>query len=51
MMSRGATYRKTSDSPLTIPAGALSYLVYAPLLVKNRDEKTGAVTMLEDALR
>jgi len=64
---RGATYRKTSDGPLTIPAGAVvvpgsrpasgefaakhHVSVYAPVIVKYRDEKTDASTMLEDALR
>ena len=64
---RGETYRKTADTPLTIPAGAVvvpgsrpasgdfaakNHLsVYAPVIVKYRDEKTDASTMLEQSLR
>ena len=64
---RGETYRKSPDIPLTIPAGAVvvpgsrpasgdfaakhHVSVYAPVIVKYRDEKTDASTMLEQALR
>jgi 2,3,4,5-tetrahydropyridine-2-carboxylate N-succinyltransferase len=64
---RGKTYRKTPEAPLTIPAGAVvvpgsrpalgdfaakhHVSVYAPVIVKYRDEKTDASTMLEQALR
>ena len=64
---RGETYRKTPDRPLTIPPGAVlvpgsrpapgefagqqKLSLYAPIVVKYRDEKTDASTMLEDALR
>jgi 2,3,4,5-tetrahydropyridine-2-carboxylate N-succinyltransferase len=64
---RSETYRKTPNAPLTIPAGAVvvpgsrpasgefaakhQVSVYAPVIVKYRDEKTDASTMLEDALR
>jgi 2,3,4,5-tetrahydropyridine-2,6-dicarboxylate N-succinyltransferase len=60
-------YRRTPDNPLTIPAGAVlvpgsrpaagnfarsqNLSLYAPIIVKYRDEKTDASTMLEDALR
>lgn len=59
--------RKTSDSPLEIPAGAvvvpgsraitkgrgpdLGLSVYMPVIVKYRDEKTDASVQLEDFLR
>jgi len=64
---RGETYRKSTDAPLTIPQGAVvvpgsrpasgdfaakhHVSVYAPVIVKYRDEKTDASTMLEQALR
>jgi 2,3,4,5-tetrahydropyridine-2-carboxylate N-succinyltransferase len=64
---RGEIYRKTPDAPLTIPAGAVvvpgsrpasgefalkhQVSLYAPVIVKYRDEKTDAATMLEQALR
>lgn len=64
---RGQVYRKTSEQPLTIPPGAVvvpgsrpasgefaakhQVSVYAPVIVKYRDEKTDAATMLEEALR
>lgn len=64
---KGLVYRKTADSPLTIPPGAVlvpgsrpasgefavknGISLYAPVIVKYRDEKTDAATMLEDALR
>jgi 2,3,4,5-tetrahydropyridine-2-carboxylate N-succinyltransferase len=66
-LARGQVYRKTKDSPLTIPAGAVvvpgsrpasgefavanHISLYAPVIVKYRDEKTDAATMLEGALR
>ena len=64
---KGETYRRTADAPLEIPAGAvvvpgsrpaagaraaaLGVSVYAPVIVKYRDEKTTAATALEEALR
>jgi 2,3,4,5-tetrahydropyridine-2-carboxylate N-succinyltransferase len=64
---RGETYRRTPGKPLTIPPGAVlvpgsrpasgdfagrhQLSLYAPIVVKYRDEKTDASTMLEDALR
>jgi 2,3,4,5-tetrahydropyridine-2,6-dicarboxylate N-succinyltransferase len=66
-LARGQVYRKTSDSPLIIPAGAVvvpgsrpasgefaaanHISLYVPVIVKYRDEKTDAATMLEEALR
>jgi 2,3,4,5-tetrahydropyridine-2-carboxylate N-succinyltransferase len=60
-------YRKTSQQPLVIPAGAVvvpgsrpasgefaagnQISLYVPVIVKYRDEKTDASTMLEEALR
>lgn len=60
-------YKKTPDSPLIIPEGAVIVAgnrhidqqfakehrlsVYAPIVIKYRDEKTDAVTALEDSLR
>src|SRR5262245_6346630 len=64
---REQVYRKTPDAPLTIPAGAVvvpgsrpatvrfganqDISLYVPVIVKYRDEKTDASTMLEDVLR
>ena len=64
---RGEIYKKTADTPLEIPAGAVvvpgarqvtnetgknwGLSVYAPVIVKYRDEKTDAATKLEDYLR
>jgi 2,3,4,5-tetrahydropyridine-2-carboxylate N-succinyltransferase len=64
---RGEIYRKTPEKPLTIPSGAVvvpgsrpasgefaanhGIALYAPVIVKYRDEKTDASTMLEEALR
>src|SRR5207247_1124779 len=64
---RGQTYRKSPDAPLVIPSGAVvvpgsrpaagefaarhHVSVYAPVVVKYRDEKTDAATTLEDGLR
>jgi 2,3,4,5-tetrahydropyridine-2-carboxylate N-succinyltransferase len=64
---RGRIYRKSAEAPLTIPSGAVvvpgsrpatgdfaakhHVSLYAPVIVKYRDEKTDASTMLEEALR
>ncbi|HYR88833.1 MAG TPA: 2,3,4,5-tetrahydropyridine-2,6-dicarboxylate N-succinyltransferase [Terriglobia bacterium] len=64
---RGQTYRKTADTPLIIPSGAVvvpgsrpatgefaarhQVSVYAPVIVKYRDDKTDAATTLEEGLR
>jgi 2,3,4,5-tetrahydropyridine-2-carboxylate N-succinyltransferase len=64
---KGQVYRRTADAPLTIPPGAVvvpgsrpasgdfaaknQISLYTPVIVKYRDEKTDAATMLEDALR
>src|SRR5438128_5106416 len=64
---RGQTYRKTADTPLIIPSGAVvvpgsrpatgdfaarhQVSVHPPGIVKYRDEKTDAATTLEDGLR
>jgi 2,3,4,5-tetrahydropyridine-2-carboxylate N-succinyltransferase len=64
---REEVYRRTSDAPLEIPAGAVvvpgaravntdkgrewNLSLYAPVIVKYRDEKTDAATQLEDLLR
>lgn len=64
---REEVYRRTSDVPLEIPAGAVvvpgaravntdkgrewNLSLYAPVIVKYRDEKTDAATQLEDLLR
>ncbi len=64
---RGEIYRRSADSPLEIPAGAVvvpgsraiqtekgcewGLSLYAPVIVKYRDEKTDAATQLEEALR
>jgi 2,3,4,5-tetrahydropyridine-2-carboxylate N-succinyltransferase len=64
---REKVYRKTPDVPLTIPSGAVvvpgarpatgdfasrhNVSLYTPVIVKYRDEKTDASTMLEEALR
>jgi 2,3,4,5-tetrahydropyridine-2-carboxylate N-succinyltransferase len=63
----GKVYRKTTEAPLTIPPGAVvvpgsrpaagefasanGVSLYVPVIVKYRDEKTDAATMLEEALR
>jgi 2,3,4,5-tetrahydropyridine-2,6-dicarboxylate N-succinyltransferase len=60
-------YRKTTDAPLEIPAGAVvvpgtravtkgrgpefGLAIYTPIIVKYRDEKTDAAVRLEDFLR
>lgn len=64
---REQIYRRSDDAPLEIPAGAVvvpgaravqtekgrewGLSVYAPVIVKYRDEKTDAATRLEDLLR
>jgi 2,3,4,5-tetrahydropyridine-2,6-dicarboxylate N-succinyltransferase len=64
---RDQIYRRNADSPLEIPAGAVvvpgsraiqtekgrewGLSLYAPVIVKYRDEKTDAATQLEEALR
>jgi len=64
---REQIYRRTKDGPLEIPAGAVvvpgsrtintdkarewGLSLYAPVIVKYRDEKTDASTQLEEALR
>ena len=64
---REEIYRRGADAPLEIPAGAVvvpgsraiqtekarewGLSLYAPVIVKYRDEKTDAATQLEEALR
>jgi 2,3,4,5-tetrahydropyridine-2-carboxylate N-succinyltransferase len=64
---RGEVYRRTEESPLEIPAGAVvvpgsravttdkgrewGLSLYAPVIVKYRDEKTDRAVQLEDYLR
>jgi 2,3,4,5-tetrahydropyridine-2-carboxylate N-succinyltransferase len=64
---RETIYRRTPETPLEIPAGAVvvpgsraiqsdkgrewGLSLYAPVIVKYRDEKTDAATQLEEALR
>ncbi len=64
---RNEIYRKTGATPLTIPEGAVvvpgnraieqpfalrhKLSLYAPVIIKYRDEKTDAATALEEALR
>ena len=64
---REQVYRRSGDEPLEIPAGAVvvpgsraintdkarewGLSLYAPIIVKYRDEKTDASTQLEEALR
>jgi 2,3,4,5-tetrahydropyridine-2-carboxylate N-succinyltransferase len=64
---RKKIYRATAGSPLVIPEGAVvvpgsrpasggfavehRLSIYTPLIVKYRDEKTDAATLLEEALR
>jgi len=66
-LAREQVYRRSGDSPLEIPAGAVvvpgaravtsakgrewGLSLYAPVIVKYRDEKTDAATQLEDLLR
>ncbi len=64
---RGEVYRATDDTPLVVPEGAVlvagsravtsgpgkewGISIYTPVIVKYRDEKTGAKIQLEDLLR
>ncbi len=64
---KGEIYKKTAENPLEIPAGAVvvpgarqvtnetgrnwGLSLYAPVIVKYRDEKTDTATKLEDYLR
>jgi len=64
---RETIYRRSADAPLEVPAGAVvvpgsraihndkgrewGLSLYAPVIVKYRDEKTDAATQLEEALR
>jgi 2,3,4,5-tetrahydropyridine-2-carboxylate N-succinyltransferase len=64
---RGQIYRRTAESALEIPEGAVvvpgarplreragaewGLSLYAPVIVKYRDERTDAATSLEEALR
>ena len=64
---RGEVYRATDEQPLVIPEGAVvvagsravtnghgkdwGISIYTPVIVKYRDEKTGARIQLEDLLR
>ena len=64
---RETIYRRSAETPLEIPAGAVvvpgsraiqsdkgrewGLSLYAPVIVKYRDEKTDAATQLEEALR
>lgn len=64
---RETTYRASADAPLGIPPGAVvvpgsrpasgtwardrGLQLYAPMIVKYRDERTDAATALEEALR
>ena len=66
-VTRNAIYRKTTEKPLIIPEGAVviagnrhieqpfarehKLSVYAPIIIKYRDEKTDAATALEESLR
>ena len=66
-LPRGLILRRTGEAPLEIPAGAVvvpgtravdtdrgrawGLSLYAPVIVKYRDERTDAATLLEDALR
>jgi len=64
---KGAIYKTDTDKPLEVPAGAVvvqgsrqitsgfgkenGLSIYAPIIVKYRDERTDAATKLEDYLR
>ena len=66
-LTKSEIYRAEPDRPLTVPAGAIvvpgsrpargdlaeqyGLHLYAPVIVKYRDEKTDAATALESALR
>ena len=67
VLVRGLVYRRTAEAPLEIPAGAVvvpgsravsteqgrewGLSLYAPVIVKYRDEKTDRAVQLEDYLR
>jgi len=64
---KGEIYKSSAEKPLEIPTGAVvvqgsrqitsgfgkenGLSIYAPIIVKYRDEKTDASTQLEDYLR
>jgi 2,3,4,5-tetrahydropyridine-2-carboxylate N-succinyltransferase len=64
---RGEVYRRKGDQPLEVPAGAvvvpgsraisigaakeMGLSVYAPIIIKYRDDKTEASVQLEEFLR
>ena len=64
---RGEVYRATDDQPLVVPEGAVviagsravtsgagkdwGISIYTPVIIKYKDEKTGAKIQLEDLLR
>jgi len=64
---RGRVYQKTNNEPLVIPEGAVvvpgcrpasgeyarknDLFIYTPLIIKYRDEKTNAATLIENLLR
>lgn len=66
-LPRGEVYRRSGDKPLEVPAGAVvvpgtravsqgkgsewGLSLYAPVIVKYRNERTDAATQLEDYLR
>ncbi len=66
-MVKGRIYRKERHQPLVVPEGAVvvpgsrkasgdfaaknNLSIYTPMIVKYRDEKTDAATVLEEALR
>jgi len=66
-VARGEIYRASGDQPLIVPENAVvvpgsrslsrgkavewGISVYAPVIIKYRDEKTDASAALEDALR
>jgi len=66
-LARGEIYKSDGDKPLEVPAGAVvvqgsravtteqgkawGLSIYAPIIVKYRDDKTDASTKLEDYLR
>jgi 2,3,4,5-tetrahydropyridine-2,6-dicarboxylate N-succinyltransferase len=66
-LARNAIYRKTAETPLVIPAGAVvvagsrmikgefaaahGLSMYTPVIVKYRDARTDSATALEEALR
>ncbi len=66
-LTNGQIYRRTADSPMIIPEGAVvipgsrhiegqfakqhHIAIYTPVIIKYRDEKTDAATALEESLR